>query len=599
MPYKREPTMPIFNTLIDQLLSTGFPPGLILILGGALIAFLPRYGGYAAAIVSPFLTLLYITHIPQSAAMFDAPSVHLAGHDLLTIWIHPYSHIFSTVFCLAALAGGIYALNQFKRREMAAAYIYAGSAIGVTFAGDFLTLFLFWEIMAIASTLVIWSHPTAAARKAGIRYAVMHFIGGVLLMAGIVAHLTTGGQLEISHQTTLFADITAPDFFTSPASLAPWLMLLGILVNTATPPFSSWLPDAYPESSVTGMVFLSAFTTKTAVFVLLTVFAGNKILIPLGLFMVFYGIVYAILENDMRRILAYSIINQVGFMVTGAGIGTTLALNGAAAHAFCHIIYKALLLMSAGSVIHQTGKRKCSELGGLYRTMPITMVCGIIGALAISAFPFTSGFISKSMISSAAYMPEFEWVWYLLLAASAGVFLHAGIKFPWFVFFQRDSGLRPKEPPENMQLAMIALSVMCIVPGFYPQIVYFLLPTTVDYDAYAHGHAVTQLQLLLFSGLAFFMMLPMLARTRTISLDIDWLYRKPLTHILLLIDRLAFFLKDLITAMTLRYLQGTVDDIASIHSAEGIMARNWPIGVTMTWVILLLGVFLAVYFWVT
>ena len=166
-----------------------------------------------------------------------------------------------------------------------------------------------------------------------------------------------------------------------------WLILAGFLVNAGAPPLSAWLPDAYPESSWSGMVFLSAFTTKTAVYVLLRGFPGTELLIYVGLFMVFYGIVYAILENDMRRILAYSIVNQVGFMVTGIGIGTEMALNGAAAHAFTHIIYKALLLMSAGSVLYMTGKRKCTDLGGLFRTMPLTTVCGIVGALSISSFP--------------------------------------------------------------------------------------------------------------------------------------------------------------------------------------------------------------------
>ena len=202
-------------------------------------------------------------------------------------------------------------------------------------------------------------------------------------------------------------------------------------------------------------MFLSAFTTKAAVYVLLRGFPGAEILIYVGLYMMLYGIVYALLENDMRRILAYSIVNQVGFMVTGIGIGTEMALNGTAAHAFTHIIYKALLLMSAGSVLYMTGKRKCSDLGGLFQSMPITTVCGIIGALSISSFPLTSGFISKSMISQGAADERMVIAWFLLAAGSAGVFLHAGIKFPWFVFFQKDSGLRPPDPPLNTHLPSV------------------------------------------------------------------------------------------------------------------------------------------------
>ncbi len=251
-------------------------------------------------------------------------------------------------------------------------------------------------------------------------------------------------------------------------------------------PLSAWLPDAYPEASWSGTVFLSAFTTKAAVYVLLRGFPGTELLIYVGLFMVFYGIVYALLENDMRRILAYSIVNQVGFMVTGIGIGTATALNGAASHAFAHILYKALLLMSAGAVLHATGRRKCTDLGGLFRTMPLTTLCGTIGALAISGFPLTSGFVSKSMIANAAMAEHLSLVWYLLAAASAGVFLHAGIKYPWFVFFQKDSGLRPPDPPLPMRLAMVLFAALCIGLGIWYEPLYALLPFPVDLRA-LHG----------------------------------------------------------------------------------------------------------------
>jgi hypothetical protein len=251
-------------------------------------------------------------------------------------------------------------------------------------------------------------------------------------------------------------------------SIATWLILIGFLINAGAPPLAAWLPDAYPEASWSGTVFLSAFTTKTAVYVLLRGFPGTEILIWVGVFMIFYGIVYALLENDMRRILAYSIVNQVGFMVVGIGIGTEMALNGAAAHAFSHIIYKALLLMSAGAVLAATGRRKCSELGGLFHSMPLTTICGTIGALAISSFPLTSGFVSKSMVTQAAIDGHLQTVWLFLAAASAGVFLHAGIKFPWFVFFQKDSGLRPPDPPASMKTAMILFAFLCIALGIWP-----------------------------------------------------------------------------------------------------------------------------------
>jgi multicomponent Na+:H+ antiporter subunit D len=342
------------------------------------------------------------------------------------------------------------------------------------------------------------------------------------------------------------------------------------------------------------MVFLSAFTTKAAVYVLMRGFAGTEFLIYVGLFMVFYGIVYAILENDMRRILAYSIVNQVGFMVTGIGIGTELALNGAAAHAFAHIIYKALLLMSAGSVLYMTGRRKCTDLGGLFRTMPLTAICAMIGALSISAFPLTSGFVSKSMISDAAGEQHFALLWLLLSAGSAGVFLHAGIKFPWFVFFQKDSGLRAGDPPWNMCLAMVFFAALCIGFGIEPGPLYAMLPYPVEFQAYSASHVVFQLQLLLFSGLAFFLMLGWLKRTLTITLDVDWLYRK-------LAPALAGLLQTWADVPWARLAGGanrlTSYFLGAVHyllGPQAALARTWPTGTMALWA----GVLLAAYLFV-
>jgi len=330
--------------------------------------------------------------------------------------------------------------------------------------------------------------------------------------------------------------------------------------------------------------------------VLLRGFAGTEILIYIGLYMVFYGIIYAILENDMRRILAYSIVNQVGFMVTGIGIGSQMALNGAAAHAFVHIIYKALLLMSAGSVLYMTGKRKCTDLGGLFRTMPVTCVCGIIGALSISAFPLTSGFPAKSMISQGAADGHLVIVWYLLAAASAGVFLHAGIKFPWFVFFQKDSGLRPSEPPWNMRLAMIIFSVMCLGLGVAPGVLYNLLPFPVNYVPYTGAHVVFQLQLLLFSGLAFFLMLGWLKRSLTITLDFDWFYRR---FGWMLAEEFQMRSGDVWNGMANRAANTVTRFVRQLyrhHGPEGILGRQWPTGNMAFWTTLLLGASLIVYY---
>lgn len=484
-----------------------FHPGLLLILSGLLIPFLQGTKRTLFVLLIPCLALASVWSMSFGAAC----SIQYLGYELTLINLDALSRLFITVFAITVFTGSLFCCKQASSKELAAAFIYAGGAMSVVLAGDLLSLFIFWELMALASTLVIWSAQTENSRRAGMRYIVIHLLGGVILMCGIAAYVNETGSIQF---TAMQAD-----------SIATWLILCGFLLNAGAPPLTAWLADAYPEASFSGTVFLSAFTTKTAVYVLLRGFPGTELLVYIGLFMIFYGIIYALLENDIRRILAYSIINQVGFMLCGIGIGTEMALNGAAAHAFTHIIYKALLLMSAGSVLYMTGKRKCTDLGGLVQSMPVTAVCGIIGALAISSFPLTSGFVSKSMVTQASVDEHLLWVWLLLQAASAGVFLHAGIKFPWFVFFQKDSGLRPDDPPINMQMGMIFFAVICILLGVFPNILYSMLPYAVNYVPYTAAHVVTQLQLLLFSGLAFFVMLPLMKRTLTISLDFDWFYR--------------------------------------------------------------------------
>ena len=446
-----------------------------------------------------------------------------AGHTTsLSLWgleLTPYAsttlgRLFATVFLLMVFFVNIFALRVARATELAAAQIYAGSAVCIALAGDFLSLFLFWEVSAIASAIIVFSGDTHEARAAAIRYLFMHVLSGVVMLIGIVGMFIETGDLGLRILST-------EQWYSC------WI-LVGVLINVGAPPFSAWIADAYPRASASGTVYLSAFTTKTSVYVLLAVFAGTAVLIPLGTFMVFYGIVYALLENNMRRILAYSIVNQVGFMVIGAGIGTSMAINGAATHAFVHIIYKGLLLMSAGSVLFITGRNRCSDLGGLYKHMPFTMVCGAIGGAAISAVPFTSGYIAKPLVLAATLEANMAWLWLLLIAAGAGVFLHAGIKYVWFVFFQKVPLKEwATEPPLSMRIAMGCFAAACIVIGFVPELLYMHLPTAVDYNPNTVKHIVGQTQLLVAAAIAFFVMLPLLRRTETVSLDFDWFYRKP------------------------------------------------------------------------
>lgn len=508
------------------------PPGLILLFGAFLVPLLKGRIRNLYVIVLPALAFFHISQLNSS----DSLSLPFLDLNLDLLRADMWSKAFGYIFTLNAFAAFIYGYYQKKSTEFVAALFYIGSALMVVFAGDIVTLYVFWEAMAVASVYLVLASKTKQSFQAARRYILVHVCGGLVLLAGVILHINNTGST------------TFTSFAPTEANLATWLILIGFLINAAAVPFSSWLPDAYPESTVLGGVILSAYTSKTAVYTLLRGFPGWEILIVIGCAMTLYGIIYALLENDMRRILAYSIINQVGFMVVGIGIGTPLALAGTVAHAFCHIIYKALLWMSAGAVLYRTGRSKCTELGGLYNTMPWTLVLGGIGALAISSVPLTSGFTSKTIIIAAAANQHIFWAWLILEIASAGVFLHAGIKFPFFVFFNVDRGLRPKEAPISMLAGMGILAFLCIYLGMFPERLYNILPhsdlvksamPSSFMDIYVHhfSHVVTQSQMLIFSGLVFFLFLPLLKRTDTISIDFDWFYRKGGTIIYIILDK--------------------------------------------------------------
>ena len=434
------------------------------------------------------------------------------GRDLIFGRVDRLSVLFGTIFVIMAFVGAVYGLHEKRKVTPVAAFLYVGGALGVVFAGDLVTVFIFSEVMAFSSVFLIWSQGGAGAIGAGFRYILVHISGGVCLLGGLVIRLVSTGSA-----------VFEPMALGEPGS---YLILAGFLVNAAVPPLSAWLSDAYPEATVTGAVFLSAFTTKTAVYTLIRGFPGTEVLVWLGAGMAIYGVVYAVLENDMRRLLAYHIISQVGYMVAGVGMGTALALNGSSAHAFAHILYKGLLFMGAGAVIEMTGRRKLTELGGLYKTMPITLILYMIGAFSISAFPLFSGFVSKSMVVSAAAENHRGAIWLMLTLASAGTFLHTGLKLPYYAFFWKDSGIRASEPPGNMLWAMGLAALMCIGIGVVPGVLYGLLPYPVAYAPYTAEHVVGTLQILLFTGLGFMLLLKQLDPERTVSLDTDWFYRK-------------------------------------------------------------------------
>jgi multicomponent Na+:H+ antiporter subunit D len=485
-------------------------PATWFLMGALFLPVFKRMGLMKVVLIAvPLIAFFQIQWLPENFGQ-----VSYLGFDLVFGKVDSLTRVFLHVFTLMALIGCIYGLHVKETGQHIAAFLYVAGSLGVTLCGDYLTLFIFWELMAVASTFLIWYRKKKRSVQAGYRYLMVHVAGGLILLAGIFLRYKNIHDLS-------FVRIAVEG-----ASVADYLIMIGFMLNAAVPPIHAWLPDAYPEASVTGAVFMCAFTTKTAVYVLARAFPGFEALAILGAVMTLYGVGYAVVENDARRILAYHIVSQVGYMVCGVGIGTAMSVNGACAHAYAHIIYKALLFMGAGAVLEMTGKSKLSELGGLYKRMPWAMVFTVIGGISISGFPLTSGFISKSMIIAAAGESHRTVLMLMMTLASVGTFLSVGIKLPYFIWFGKDSGVPAKEAPWNMNLGMAIAAFFCFFMGVYPEYLYNMLPFPATYHPYTAYHLSETLQLMGFTGLGFYLMVKKLTPSPKVNLDLDWFYRK-------------------------------------------------------------------------
>ena len=560
---------------------TSLPPFAVFFTGALVVALVRGWPRYALLLLIPVaggLTLLGVS---------EGTTVELAvlGYELMPYRVDRLSLLFGYLFHIAAFLAIVFSLHLRDTLQHVAGLLYAGSAIGAAFAGDLITLFVFWELLAISSVFLIWARRTPRATTAGFRYLIVQVLSGLVLLAGILIHVSRTGSITFE-----YIGLDGP---------AAWLIFLAFGIKAAFPLLHNWLTDAYPEATPTGTVFLSAFTTKVAVYALARGFPGTELLIYIGAVMTCFPIFFAVIENDLRRVLGYSMINQIGFMVCGIGIGTALSINGAVSHAFNDVIFKGLLFMSMGAVLHVTGRIKGTDLGGLYKTMPLTTGFCIVGACSISAFPLFSGFVSKSMVMMAALDEGYHWIWLALLFASAGVFHHAGIKIPFFAFFAHDSGLRVREPPTNMLVAMAVAAVLCVFIGSYPWVLYGLLPFPVEYEPYTSTHVIAQLQLLFFSALAFtWLKLTGLypPELRSVNIDTEWVYRRLFPRIIRAASALVSQVDDRIRKGVSKRVDAVIGALFRYHGPRGILARTWATGSTVLWVAVLLWIYLLLYF---
>jgi len=585
--------------LADWLANTN--PGFF-ILAAALFVPFARNNAVRAILMVGGPAVALVALISTEGLGSNLSSVTVLGLDLILYRPDSLSFLFGLAFIIAAALFGIYSLHRRDSLQDATAMLYAGAAVTAVFVGDLVSLFIAWELTAITSVFQVLAPRSQESVRAAMRYLVFQVSSGMLVLAGICMFVAATGQTQFA--------VIAPSMAGLPVGVmdinAPGavLILAGFGIKAAFPMVHNWLQDAYPKTTETGAVVLSAFTTKLAVYALARYFAGLEWLIWIGAIMTAFPVFFAVIENDLRRVLAYSLNNQVGFMVCAVGIGTQLAVNGAVAHAFAHIMYKALLFMSMGAVLYRVGSTKATDLGGLHRTMPWTTLFCLVGAASISALPLFSGFVAKSMVMTASHSdPGLFVVWLMLLFASAGVLEHSGIKIPYFAFFGHDSGKRPQEAPFNMLLAMGIAAALCILIGVIPGWLYQLLPYEraasefLSSDLWTAPHVLQQVQLLVFATLAFMLLqwrqlYP--AEQPGVIIDVEWLWRRGWS--------------DLVSAAGWPFRQATRVVGASVGTAgnwvsglarqvfapEGWISAKVPLSVTAVASLAILGLVLAI-----
>ena len=545
-------------------------PGIWLIVGALIAVLLPQTLSRWFAVILPVFLIAFLF----SLNLDNYGTISFFDYSLETFRLDALSRVFGLIFLIASALGNLYALgDDVDKLQRSAALAYAGGAIAAVFAGDMITLFIFFEVAAVASVFLIWARRTIRAFASGMRYLIFQIGAGVILLAGLLIHFSVTGSIDFDK-----LGLEAPGGI---------LILIAFGIKSAFPLVHNWLQDAYPEATISGTVILSGFTTKLAIYALARSYAGTEILIWIGAVMAIFPIFYAIIENDLRRVLTYSLNNQLGFMVVGIGIGTEMALNGTVSHAFVHILYKALLLMSMGAVLLRTGTCNGSELGGLVKTMPWTAAFCIVGAASASAFPLFSGFISKSMIITAAGEQGYSIIWLILLFASAGVLYHSGICIPYFAFFSEDKGHRVKEAPWPMLVAMGAAAFLCIIIGVFPAPLYAMLPFSVDYVPYTAYHVINQLQLLMFAALAFTVLKLIKiypSDTRGINLDTDWVYRKGLMRLIIYSNRYLNTGYRVVCDGAVGIISEVINSAKQLGNNDGILSRTPALGSSIAWI---------------
>ncbi len=393
------------------------------------------------------------------------------GFKSLDFEVKPYSRITFFSFTLVGALTLIYGMRVMNPAEKIGSIWGIAAAAGITLANNYITLYLFWELLTLSAALIILANRTDKCTKMAFRFIIIQLAGGLSLLFGIFQHFVATGSLIIE----------------TPAAGLPFFVL-GIGVKAVFLPLCIWLPWGYPAASFASSVVLAGLTTKIGVFALASFLPPLDAVALMGGFMAVYGIIMALMQKNLRYLLSFHIISQVGYMVAGMGLGFSLAVDGAFLHMFNNMIYKGLLFMCAGILIYSIGTDHITELTKskgsgekpLWRVFPLATIGALVGSLAISGIPPFNGYVSKYLLKNAFYGTGM--VETLLTIASVGSVISFA-KYFYFGFLKA----RVKDiikPKLTMQIGVAIASILAIVTGIWPQLIQGLLPYGSSVDVY-------------------------------------------------------------------------------------------------------------------
>lgn len=471
-----------FFTTVESFLAIAF--------GGALLTFLLGYihsslRNIAALIVT---TVSGVQLFFLGNAQFQ---IHVASFDLA--WgMTSYSFIFAILVALLSVFTVLYSFSYMHGKDRLGYYYFhliltIAAMYGILFSLDMLSLFIFWEIMTWSS-FMLTIYKSGTANKAGIKYFVYSAAGAYAILFAIVVLHTQIGSLYINDVSRNFLLLPLPLQLGLAAAL-----LFGFGVKAGLMPMHGWAPDAYAESPSPFTALFSGALSKMGIFgmglVLFPIFHSpdapivREIIAWLGGLTAAFATLRAIQQTDAKKLLAYSSVGQMGYVIMGLAVGTSLSVMAGLFIAILHGVFKGMLFFAIGAVIYRTGLSDLNQLRGLIRRMPVSFFTVLMGIITVANIPPLGGFVGKWMLYEALIQSDHYFLVIVAFFASTASFLYVyRLIFSIFLGQEEKEFEHVKEAPFfTMQLPMLLLSAITIVTGVFPGLLLQPIAAAMDF----------------------------------------------------------------------------------------------------------------------